>query len=223
MHQSLVSEPQEMIECVPSSGSGKQEVLSDDALVKRAQGGDSLAYAELCRRHHAMIYRSVYRITKNREDTEDALQESCMRGFMHVDQFDGRSAFSTWLTRIAINSALMTLRKRRRSNETFLEDHSPTGTWTLPEIQEPSKNPEDRLLEQERQHIVRQAVKRLPPRLRKVVEIRHLHDCSVDEIAKLAGISTAATKSRLLRARNTLSKPLGRLYRDSDWRKARAC
>ena len=88
-------------------------VASDEALVISAKAGMHLAYAELCRRHSTSIFRTIHRITRSEEDAEDGLQESLLKAFIHLNRFDGRSKFSTWLTRIAINSALMIVRKKR--------------------------------------------------------------------------------------------------------------
>lgn len=158
-----------------------------------------------------MVFRTVHRITRNQEDTEDVLQESWMRGFMHIRGFDGRSAFSTWLTRIAINAALMMLRKRRGVHEYSLDDQLELNHPRFPETKEPAQNPEERVLAREEQMLVRRAIRRLPPRLRVVVELRQSRDGSIEDIASLAGISVAATKSRLLRAKLALRRPLRHL------------
>ena len=89
------------------------ERLDEKRLVAAAKYGESVAFDVLCERLTPRILRSLLRITKNREDAEDALQDSLLSAFIHIAEFDGRSAFSTWLTRIAINSALMILRKKR--------------------------------------------------------------------------------------------------------------
>jgi RNA polymerase sigma-70 factor (ECF subfamily) len=182
--------------------------VCDNSLVAAAQGGAHHAYVELCLRHREMVFRTVQRITRNREDSEDVLQESWMRGFVNIRKFDGRSAFSTWLTRIAINAALMLLRKRRGIHEQSLDDHLEPDHPRIREIQEPSENPEARLLVREEQLLVRRAIRRLPPRLRLVVELRQAQEGSIQEIAVVAGISVAATKSRLLRAKLALRRPL---------------
>jgi DNA-directed RNA polymerase specialized sigma24 family protein len=87
--------------------------MADELLVAAAQGGREWAFTELCKRNSKRVFSTVYRVTKNREDAEDALQDATMRAFLHLDKFDGRSSFATWFTRVAINSALMILRKKR--------------------------------------------------------------------------------------------------------------
>src|ERR1700734_3495661 len=92
-------------------------VASDEALVISAKAGMHLAYAKLCRRHSSSILRSIHRITRSEEDAEDGLQESLLKAFIHLNKFDGRSKFPTWLTRIAINPALIIVRKKRAPPE----------------------------------------------------------------------------------------------------------
>jgi RNA polymerase sigma-70 factor, ECF subfamily len=173
-----------------------------------ARNGEQLAYAELCRRHREKILRIVLRITRNLDDAEDVLQDSWMRAFIHIGTFDGRSAFSTWVTRIAINSALTTLRGRRRQNELSLDDPADPSRPRLAEMLELSRDPEERCLEGERLELVRQAIRRLPLKLRSAVEIRQSQDGPVSELARLAGVSLQTMKSRLMRARRKLREPL---------------
>jgi RNA polymerase sigma factor (sigma-70 family) len=178
-----------------------------------AQSGEQLAYAELCRRHHKKILRTVLSITRNLDDAEDVLQEAWMKAFIHIRTFDRRSAFSTWLTRIAINSALMTLRKRRRQNELSLDDPADPDRPGPAEMLELSRNPEERCLEAERLELVRQAVMRLPSKLRSAIEIRQSEDGPVSELAMLTGVSLPTMKSRLMRARRKLHGPLSNVVK----------
>ena len=181
---------------------------SDESLVEMAQNGEHWAYVELCGRYRELMFCIVQRITRNSHDTEDVLQEAWMRGFVHIRRFDGRAAFSTWLTRIAINSALMMLRKRRWHKETSLDDQKDSDVSGRLEITEPSNGPEATLLRKERLLLVRQAIDGLPPSLRRVAELRQLMDGSLKEMATLTGISVPATKSRLARARFAIRKHL---------------
>lgn len=181
---------------------------SESLLVATAKNGEHSAYAELCRRHRDRVFRTILRITRNMDDAEDILQDSWMRAFIHIGTFDGRSAFSTWMTRIAINSALSMLRKRRGKTELSLDDSVAPDGPRLSEMIERSHNPEERCLEAEAQRLVRQAIQCLPSNLREAIEIRQSRDGSVDEIAKMAGISGPALKSRLFLARRRLRKLL---------------
>ena len=188
--------------------SGVTVAASDESLVVTAQNGGHWAYVELCRRYRKLMFGIVQRITRNSHDTEDVLQDAWMRGFVHIKTFDGRAAFSTWLGRIAINSALMMVRKSRWRMEASLDDYGDLDVSSRLEIVERSYGPEETLLRKERQLRLRQAIKRLPPRLRRVVELRQYIDASLKEIATITGISVPAIKSRLARARRALRRHL---------------
>ena len=149
----------------------------------------------------------AYRITGNREDAEDVIQDAWLSAYVHLNTFDGRSKFSTWLTRIAINSALAILRRKRARPETSMEI-TDGETWQHWEIVDETKNIEELYARYERTERLRRAICRLQPTLRNVLEIHQSNDRSIKEIADLAGISVAATKSRLLRARKILRKTL---------------
>lgn len=196
-----------------SQSVGPLTAIGDSLLVMWAQNGEHLAYVELCRRHRDRVFRTALKITRNADDAEDVLQESWMRAFAHIGSFDGRSTFSTWITKIAINSALTILRRRRTRREVSLDDPLDPGNCRVTEISELSRNPEERCLETERLRLVRQAVKRLPSKLRKAIEISQSQDGSATELAMSAGLSLSAMKSRLARARNRLREPVSRALR----------
>jgi len=180
---------------------------TDEVLVAAAKSGDHLAFVELWTRHSNSAFRMVYRITENQEDSEDVIQDAWIKAYVHLNTFDGRAKFSTWLTRIAINSALMVLRRKRARPETSMEI-TDGDTWPYREIADQTKNVEELYARHERVEHLRRAICHLQPTLRDVVELRQSNDRSVKEIAELAGISVAATKSRLLRARKILRKAL---------------
>lgn len=181
----------------------------DGSLVTAAKSGDQQAYAELCRRHSSRVFRTVFRITRNAEDAEDALQESLMKAFVHLGSFNERSAFSSWLTRIAINCAFMQLRKRRNDTESGLNLFDGSDNEDQRVFVEPSPNPEDVCVEKELARTVRHAVGRLPPSLRGAISVRYYQDASLEEIAKALGITEGATKARLYRGRAALRRTLG--------------
>ncbi|WP_408609727.1 RNA polymerase sigma factor [Granulicella tundricola] len=174
--------------------------LPDQTLVALAQAGDEDAYVELYRRHSPMAARAIRRITRNAEDTEDVLQETSIRALVHLKSFDGRSAFSTWLTRIAVNSALMLLRKRRNRPETSIDSDPDRDTWLSRQLADPSPSPETMCLRLQEVRQLREAVSQLPPLLRNVIVARHGGDMPVKQVAAAVGITEAAAKSRLLRA-----------------------
>ena len=178
--------------------------ICDMYLVAAAKDGDHQAYAELCRRHSPQIFRTALRITGNTADAEDTLQEALLKAYIHIRGFEGRSAFSSWLTRIAVNSALMLLRKKRSQPVHCFENDSETLDFKLPEPMETSYNPEDSCIQNALEDEVDQAIRYLSPTLRGVAQIRYREDASVAQIAKMLGISEAAVKSRLLRARSKI-------------------
>jgi RNA polymerase sigma-70 factor (ECF subfamily) len=183
-----------------------RQVLGDEKLVAAAKIGHTAAFDELCRRHAEKIFHVAHRITRNREDSEDAVQESFLRAFIHLKGFDGRSRFSTWLTRVAINSALMSLRKNRTLREIQMEESIESSEPWHQRVPDPAWNPEERCAEQERGRILREAIAKLRPGIPEAVEIHQLQECSLDETADSLGISVAAVKGRLFHARAALRK-----------------
>jgi RNA polymerase sigma-70 factor (ECF subfamily) len=181
---------------------------TDEVLVAAAKLGDHPAFAELWMRHSNTAFKMACRIMGNRDDAEDVIQDAWMKAYVHLKAFDGRAKFSTWLTRITINSALMTLRRKRAHPETSMEIED-GETWRHCEITDQTKDVEEFYARHERAERLRRAICRLQPTLRNVVEIHQLSDRSVKEVAELAGLSVAATKSRLLRARIVLRRALG--------------
>lgn len=182
----------------------------EQKLIAAAKEGETTALDFLCSRASEKILRTLYRITRNREDAEDALQDSFMRALIHLKEFDGRSSFSTWLTRIAINSALMNRRKNHKAREVSLDDMDDTGKeWLHHQIADDSPNPEQLCGERERRQAVTKAIRRLRPRVRAVVEFRQLQEFSMRETAKKLGITVAAAKGRLFHARAALRRSSG--------------
>ena len=179
---------------------------SDESLVAAAKQGLHIAFEEVCNRYSKRVFATVYRVTKNREDAEDACQDATLKAFVHLKTFDGREKFSTWFTRIAINSALMILRQKRRRNETSIDAHLDGDAWGSWDIPDPGKDVELHCIERDREIRLRMAVDRLSPVLRDVLVIRLSSDGSIEDIAQKAGISVAAAKSRLIRGRQALGR-----------------
>jgi RNA polymerase sigma factor (sigma-70 family) len=175
----------------------------DIFLVAAAKDGDHQAYAELCRRHSKQIRRTILRITRDVADAEDMLQETLLKAYVHIGRFEGRSAFSSWLTRIAINSALM-LSRKKRSHYVYSLEGGVDGDVKLPEPTETAHNPEQACILNALENECVRAIRYLSPTLRVVVQIRYREDASVAQIAEMLGISESAVKSRLLRARSKI-------------------
>ena len=177
----------------------------EEKLLSAAMAGHEWAFIELCYSHFRRILFTLYRITKNREDAEDVFQDSVLKAFVHFGDFNRASSFATWLTRISVNSALMILRKRRvrpevSTNAPIDESASPLQ-W---EIADRSPNPEEYCIQSENRRRLHSAISKLPPSYRRAFEIRLRSDRSLKEIAEEVGITIAATKSRLMRARKAL-------------------
>ena len=193
-----------LIYAAKSPPSGMTTDTCDMCLVAAAKNGDHQAYAELCRRHSQRTLRTVLRITRNIADAEDTLQEALLKAYTHIGQFDGRSAFSSWLTRIAINAALMLLRRRRSQPVYGFEVDPEADDFRLPEPAETSYNPEESCIQIALENELTKAIRKLSPCLRVVIQLRCQEHASVAQIAKTLGISESAVKSRLLRARSRI-------------------
>jgi RNA polymerase sigma-70 factor (ECF subfamily) len=184
----------------------ERAALRDEQLVSAARAGSSAAFAELQRHYSRHLYSTIVAITKNREDAEDALQDTFLRAYRALGNFEGRSSFYSWLTRIAINSALMLLRKRRGRPEVSFEPANETGDDLLPfEIRDTAANPEQIYDQHQRCAGVLRAIQKLEPSLRRALQIRMEGGSSLKEIARALEISEAAVKTRLHRARVRLS------------------
>jgi RNA polymerase sigma-70 factor (ECF subfamily) len=185
---------------------GQQKSDSDDtALVIAAKAGEGEAFTELITRHRKLILTVAQRITNNHADAEDVFQTTCLQAFVHVCRFDGRSKFSTWQTRIAINSALMVLRRNRAANATSMNDLVEGDSYRL---RDQRVDIWAEIQERERAWHVERAICQLQPCLRSVMQIQRQFQGSIKQTAELSGLSIPATKSRLFRARRELRRHL---------------
>lgn len=198
--------------------SNREVTIRDErGLVLAAKQGQPDAFDELCQPLAKVLLQRTYRITRNRKDAEDALQDSFLRAFIHLKRFDSRSSFSTWLTRIAINSALMILRKKRSTREVATEvSGEPGGTGFEWHSADQAPNPEQKYAQREKEEILRAAIRDLRPTLREVMEIQQLQELSMKETASSMRISIAATKARLFHGRAKLRNALRLRMRKHD-------
>jgi RNA polymerase sigma factor (sigma-70 family) len=181
--------------------------LNDVDLVEAAKRGHSTAFATLSERYRKQLFRAAHRITRSCEDAEDAVQDTLLRAFVHVRDFDGRSSFGTWLTRIAINSALMILRKKRPSLEIVTDCNEDFGADGLRYvIADHRPNPEGDYAQSEEESMLKRAIQSLRPTLRVVVQIQELQERSLRETAEALGISMAAAKGRMFHAKKALRR-----------------
>jgi RNA polymerase sigma-70 factor (ECF subfamily) len=181
------------------------------ALVLAAKRGDEHAFEVLIGRYQRRILAVAQRFTRIREDAEDVVQQSIQKAFVYLHKFEGKSSFSTWLTRIAINEALMLLRRDRGRREVSINDLS-GNEETAPalEIRDLRADPEITFLQGERSRILSAAMNRLTPRIRKAIELRELGELSTEEAARAMGLSIAAVKARVFHGRRKLHKLLKR-------------
>src|SRR5271154_5867853 len=194
------------------------QVVKDDesALVAAAKAGDISAFETLVGRYERKIFRLTQNITQNREDAEDAMQEAFLKAFEHLQNFEGNSRFYTWLVRIAVNQALMKLRKRR-PNVVSLDEQVDTGEDTIPrEVEDWGPSPEERFGQTELSGILSTVIGELDPSFRIVFQLRDIEELSTEETAEALGLSVPAVKSRLLRARLKLRQKLGRYFRQGE-------
>jgi len=180
---------------------------SEDQLIAAAKSGRRAPFGELCERHKKQVSCVTRRIIRNREDAEDAAQECFLNAFVHLKTFDGRSQFATWLTRIAINAALMKLRKNRKAREVPIDEPNPSSEPVAQrEFRYDAPDPEESCSLRERKRIVKSAISGLRPRARNVVELIHLQEHSIRETAHILGISTGAVKTRMFHAKIALHR-----------------
>jgi len=178
------------------------ESLRSKQLVAAARLGSAAAFAELMEIYAQRVFRKLLIITKNREDAEDAFQDTFLRAYRALHTFEERSSFYTWVTTIAINSALMILRKRRNRCEISYDRPSEAEEgFTGFEFTDAHPTPEHICVHRQRYARALRSITKLQPRLRQVIEIQMKDNCSVKEIAEALQISEAAVKSRIRRAR----------------------
>jgi RNA polymerase sigma-70 factor (ECF subfamily) len=191
-----------------------QAGIDESVLVTQARDGDTRAFGELVRRYEGKIFRLANHITQNREDAEDVLQETFLKAYEHLDQFKGDSKFYTWIVRIAVNQALMKLRRRKTDRSVSLDEQIDTGEDTVVrEIAAWGEDPEERFSREELGQILDGAVQSLEPPYRSVFVLRDIEDLSTEETAEALGLSVPAVKSRLLRARLQLREKLTRIFK----------
>ncbi|MGB9457014.1 MAG: sigma-70 family RNA polymerase sigma factor [Bryobacteraceae bacterium] len=184
------------------------------ALVAQSREGDGRAFGELVRRYEGKIFRLAQHVTQNREDAEDVLQETFLKAYEHLDQFQGTARFYTWIVRIAVNQALMKLRRRRTDRSVSLDEAIDTGEDTIVrEVAAWDENPEQKFSRAEFGQILDAAILGLEPAYRSVFVLRDIDELSTEETADALGLSIPAVKSRLLRARLQLREKLTRHFK----------
>jgi RNA polymerase sigma-70 factor (ECF subfamily) len=176
-------------------------------LVQQAIASDPVAQDRLYRMCTPKLYRTAFAVLRNKEDAEDTVQEAWLRAYNHLKSFQGRSSFSTWMTRIVLNSALMVLRKKRSEREAGGHDLGEAERNSLNlQLCDISANPELIYGKEQRKNLLSLAVANLRPRLRRVLQAAQLGELSLKETAHVLGISVNAVKDQLFHARAALRK-----------------
>lgn len=192
----------------------KPQAVDEGNLVAEARAGNVAAFEELVNLYERKIFRLAKHITGNMEEAEDVLQESFLKAFTHLDQFQGDSKFYTWLVRIAVNEALMKLRKRNSARSVSLDEMIETDENLMPrQVEDWEDNPEQKFAKDELQRILAEAIELLEPGFRAVFLLRDVEQFSTEETASLLNLSVPAVKSRLLRARLKLRQKLSKFLK----------
>ena len=191
----------------------EQPVSEEMQLVRRAKRGDDQAFEELVRRYDRNVFRIAQHITQNREDAEDVVQEAFLKAYKNLEKFQEQSKFYTWLVRIAVNEALMKLRRRKPERTVSLDEEVKTEDDSLPrEVADWTPNPEQMYNQAELRDILTRTIQGLPSGFRTVFVLRDVEGLSTEETAEALELSIPAVKSRLLRARLQLRERLNRFF-----------
>jgi len=189
----------------------------ETVLVEAARSGDIGAFESLVRRYDRNVFRIAQHITQNREDAEDVVQDAFLKAYQNLGQFQGQSKFYTWLVRIAVNEALMRLRRRRPERTVSIDEDVKTEEDSMPrEIADWSPNPEQMYTQAELKDILGKTIQGLPPSFRTVFVLRDVEGLSTEETASALDLSVPAVKSRLLRARLQLRERLNKYFKRRD-------
>jgi RNA polymerase sigma-70 factor (ECF subfamily) len=181
----------------------------ESVLVATAKNGNAQAFEVLIARHQRRILAVALRCTRVRQDAEDVMQQTFQKAFLHLHQFEARSSFSTWLTRVAINEARMLQRKSGGKREVSIDDlNEDVETVTPLEIPDTASDPEADYSQREWKRMLSFAINELPHRTRRAIELRDLDERSTEETARIMGISVAAVKGRIFQGRKRLRKRL---------------
>ena len=193
-------------------------VADDDLdLVHASKNGDVAAFEQLVKRYDRKLLRIAQCVTHNREDSQDAVQEAFFKAYQHLAEFREDSQFATWLIRITVNQSLMKLRKQRTIEEVSLdEDFQAEGDILPLEVVDWAPNAEQLYWVSELRQILTQTLEQVRPHMRTVFVLRDIEGLSIDQTAVVLGLSQAAVKARLWRARLQLREGLNRYFRNKE-------
>ena len=179
--------------------------MSDEEVVERVKAGETAMFEVIMRRYNQRLYRVTRSILGNDAEAEDVTQDAYARCYMHLDQYDGRAKFSTWLTRIAVHEAIARARRRKRMVEL---DASRDSTEGRMELESKTPSPEQEVLTRTMRIVLESAVERLPETYRSVFMLREIEGLSTAETAECLDLSQESVKVRLHRARSFLRKDI---------------
>jgi RNA polymerase sigma-70 factor, ECF subfamily len=201
------------------TGRGATNDDFDALLVAATKRGETHAFEQLVLRHEQKVFTAVQRITKNREDSDDVVQESLHKAFLHLDSFQEKSKFSTWLIAIALNEALMLLRRRRRCLEVLPPNPDDNVESLSAAFVDQSPTPEESCRRREYSALLTRAIARLRPTIRSTILLCDIEEHSVGETAQILGASISAVKSRLSRGRRELAETVNpsSLFTSAPW------
>src|SRR5690349_1223015 len=205
----------------PAGMSGDYGPPSGSDLVERTKAGDNRGFDELVRRYRDRVYRLCFKILRHEQDAAEALQDAFLSAYRGLPRFKAESTFSTWLYRIATNASLMKLRRRREGHVSYEQSQSPVEDAEPMAIADWSAQPLDELLDAEVRELVGREIAQLPENERTVFVLRDLMEQTNADVARELGITVAAVKSRLHRARVHLRDRMNRYFRERTARRGR--
>ncbi len=187
---------------------------SNSELIKQAIDGDEKAYKKLLENYRAAIYNLLYRMVRNKEETEDLVQEAFMKAFSALPSFNEEYAFSTWLYKIAINNCIDHMRKKKLKTYSINKPVQSNDGELRREFPDSSMSPDRQILTEERSKLIDEAIQGLPENYKIAIILRHTEEKSYEEIAEILSIPLGTVKARIFRAREMLKKNLkGKLIR----------
>jgi len=214
------------IETMETAGTTNVGKESDEVLVSAAKCGDTQAFEELILRHEQKVLAVAQRITNHREDAQDVAQETFHKAFCHLNSFQEKARFSTWMTRIAMNEAFMLLRRRRGTPEDLPESHDDGDEYFSEKFVDQRPTPEESCRLRERDEILASAINRLGPKIRRAILLRDIEERSAEETARILGTTISAVKARVFQGRRKLRAAVNSgLLRDysADWAETQRC
>lgn len=192
----------------PPRENASESSREDDILVKRAMGGDEQAYTELVEKYQRALYFHILKMIKDKEQVNDLVQEAFVKAFDNLNTYSTNYAFSTWLYRIATNHTIDYLRKKKLKTLSIDEPMKTKDGEMQMQLEDESAGTDRNIIRKQRQDIVQNAIEDLPPKYRKVIEMRHMEEKSYQEIADVLDLPLGTVKAHIFRARELLYKAL---------------